>query len=101
MELEKEYVLLLCFTPSLPIAHGLSQKIIEKFSERGWKDCLVKHESGVNPVRNSSGSSPHRPTATMRECGGSGFGYAGGALAAQALAQRVISNGVNSLEQRT
>ena len=34
----------------------------------------------LNPVRNSSGPSPRRPAATVREHGGSGSDHAGGAL---------------------
>jgi PAS domain S-box-containing protein len=74
-------------------------------NQKSLKISTQNKEAKINPVRNSSGPSPRRPAATVREHGGSGSGHAGGALkpAAESFdpealdGQRsIISNGVNN-----
>ncbi len=56
------------------------KKGTKPLDRKSLKISTQNKEAKINPVSNSSGPSPRRPAATVREHGGSGSGHAGGAL---------------------
>jgi PAS domain S-box-containing protein len=77
------------------------KKEAKPLNRKSLKISTQNKEAKVNPVRNSSGPSPRRPAATVREHGGSGSGHAGGALKSAAEQRGIISNGVKKLYQES
>ena len=73
-----------------------AKKGTKPLNQKSLKISSQDKEAKINPIRNSSGSSPRRPAATVREHGGSGSGHAGGALKPAAGQRSIISNGVNN-----
>ena len=81
------------------------KKGTKPLNRKSSKISTQNKEVKINPVRNSSGPSPRRSAAMVREHGRSGSGHAGGALkpAAESFdpealdGQRsIISDGVNN-----